>query len=87
MISLTIHGDMRSRASSFYKVFIYRFAMLILILKGHALKLQVGLLGEKLQIYKEEYLSTVEWRKIDLSSNQPLTWYKVCLVTFKLIYI
>ncbi|XP_048335050.2 beta-galactosidase 6 isoform X1 [Ziziphus jujuba] len=39
---------------------------------------QVGLLGEKLQIYKEENLATVEWSKFKLgdSSNQTFIWYK-----------
>ncbi|XP_017985007.1 PREDICTED: beta-galactosidase 6 isoform X1 [Theobroma cacao] len=38
---------------------------------------QVGLLGEKLQVYKEENLDEVEWSsEIDHSANQSLTWYK-----------
>lgn len=40
--------------------------------------LQVGLLGEKMQIYKEENIDNVEWSDVGGSSNQPLTWYKVC---------
>ncbi|XP_034689346.1 beta-galactosidase 6 [Vitis riparia] len=42
---------------------------------------QVGLSGEKLQIYKEENLSNVEWRKTEISTNQPLTWYKIVFNT------
>ncbi|KAK1552709.1 hypothetical protein Q3G72_022161 [Acer saccharum] len=37
---------------------------------------QVGLLGEKLEIYTEKVLGNAEWSKIDLSTKQPLTWYK-----------
>ncbi|KAI9165149.1 hypothetical protein LWI28_008663 [Acer negundo] len=37
---------------------------------------QVGLLGEKLEIYTENKLGNAEWSKIDLSTKQPLTWYK-----------
>ncbi|TQE01673.1 hypothetical protein C1H46_012737 [Malus baccata] len=37
---------------------------------------QVGLLGEKMQIYKEENIDNVEWSDVGGSSNQPLTWYK-----------
>lgn len=40
--------------------------------------LQVGLFGEKLQIYREENIHMVEWSKANTSLNQPLTWYKVC---------
>lgn len=45
----------------------------------HLMKsLQVGLFGEKLQIYREENIHMVEWSKANTSLNQPLTWYKVC---------
>ncbi|GLT48990.1 hypothetical protein SLA2020_225770 [Shorea laevis] len=37
---------------------------------------QVGLFGEKLQIYEEQNVGNVEWTNIDLSTKQPLTWYK-----------
>ncbi|CAL8154372.1 unnamed protein product [Prunus armeniaca] len=37
---------------------------------------QVGLFGEKLQIYREENIHMVEWSKANTSLNQPLTWYK-----------
>ncbi|KAJ0041462.1 hypothetical protein Pint_27447 [Pistacia integerrima] len=37
---------------------------------------QVGLLGEKLQIYNNQNLGNAEWSKFNLSSKQPLTWYK-----------
>ncbi|KAA8538426.1 hypothetical protein F0562_028028 [Nyssa sinensis] len=36
---------------------------------------QVGLLGEKLQIYTEEGTSKVQWSRFG-SSHQPLKWYK-----------
>ncbi|KAL2503608.1 Beta-galactosidase 16 [Abeliophyllum distichum] len=36
---------------------------------------QVGLLGERLQIYTEEGSSDVQWSRLD-PSRQPLTWYK-----------
>ncbi|CAK9169228.1 unnamed protein product [Ilex paraguariensis] len=36
---------------------------------------QVGLLGERLKIYKNEGLSKVQWSRFN-SSSQPLTWYK-----------
>ncbi|KAL4378833.1 hypothetical protein GQ457_02G017840 [Hibiscus cannabinus] len=38
---------------------------------------QIGLEGEKLQIYKQENLGKVEWREIENSTNNTLTWYKV----------
>ncbi|KAM6563235.1 hypothetical protein CsatB_023233 [Cannabis sativa] len=39
---------------------------------------QVGLLGEKLEIYKEQNLNNVEWNKYeDPSNHTTLTWYKV----------
>ncbi|GKV46801.1 hypothetical protein SLEP1_g53766 [Rubroshorea leprosula] len=38
--------------------------------------LMVGLFGEKLQIYEEQNVGNVEWTNIDLSTKQPLTWYK-----------
>ncbi|XP_062094078.1 beta-galactosidase 6 isoform X2 [Humulus lupulus] len=39
---------------------------------------QVGLLGEKLQIYKEQNSNNVEWNKYeDPSNHTTLTWYKV----------
>ncbi|KAK9037584.1 hypothetical protein V6N11_022490 [Hibiscus sabdariffa] len=38
--------------------------------------LQIGLEGEKLQIYKQENLGKVEWREIQNSTNNTLTWYK-----------
>ncbi|KAK2656361.1 hypothetical protein Ddye_009413 [Dipteronia dyeriana] len=37
---------------------------------------QVGLLGEKIEIHTEKELGNSEWSKIDLSTKQPLTWYK-----------
>ncbi|XP_038720469.1 beta-galactosidase 6 isoform X2 [Tripterygium wilfordii] len=37
---------------------------------------QVGLLGEKLQIYMEPNSDNVEWSEIVLTNSQPLTWYK-----------
>ncbi|XP_057985240.1 beta-galactosidase 6 isoform X1 [Hevea brasiliensis] len=37
---------------------------------------QVGLVGENIQIYREELLDSVDWRKADLSTAQPLTWFK-----------
>ncbi|KAL5820147.1 hypothetical protein ACOSQ4_023989 [Xanthoceras sorbifolium] len=37
---------------------------------------QVGLLGEKLQIYTEKDLGNANWSKVDISTTQPLTWYK-----------
>ncbi|PRQ49521.1 putative beta-galactosidase [Rosa chinensis] len=36
---------------------------------------QVGLLGEKLQIYREENLDNIEWNNIEGYFNQSLTWY------------
>jgi len=38
--------------------------------------LQVGLLGEKLQIY-EQSSSAVQWIPFANTSNQTLIWYKV----------
>ncbi|KAK9266225.1 hypothetical protein L1049_012429 [Liquidambar formosana] len=38
---------------------------------------QVGLLGERLQIYKPQNLSNVEWSKFGISNNQTFTWYKI----------
>ncbi|XP_044470349.1 beta-galactosidase 6-like [Mangifera indica] len=43
---------------------------------NHSWGYQVGLLGEKLQIYNNENVGNAGWSKIDLSSKQPLTWYK-----------
>ncbi|KAK6923724.1 hypothetical protein RJ641_009924 [Dillenia turbinata] len=37
---------------------------------------QVGLLGERQQIYKEENLDVVKWSKMEGSTYEPLTWYK-----------
>ncbi|KAJ0026152.1 hypothetical protein Pint_08134 [Pistacia integerrima] len=37
---------------------------------------QVGLLGEKLQIYTDFGSRQVEWRRYGSSTHQPLTWYK-----------
>ncbi|KAF5467938.1 hypothetical protein F2P56_012142 [Juglans regia] len=37
---------------------------------------QVGLLGEKLQIYKEPGARNVQWSRFGNSIHQPLTWYK-----------
>ncbi|XP_059656330.1 beta-galactosidase 6 isoform X2 [Cornus florida] len=37
---------------------------------------QVGMLGEKLQIYNDQNLSNVAWSKTKISTNQPFTWYK-----------
>lgn len=39
--------------------------------------LQVGVVGENLQIYKGELLDSVDWWKADFSTAQPLTWFKV----------
>ncbi|GMY12560.1 beta-galactosidase 6-like isoform X2 [Fagus crenata] len=38
---------------------------------------KVGLLGEDLQIYREEKLGEVVWSKNGTSTNQTLTWYKI----------
>lgn len=38
---------------------------------------QVGLLGEKLQIYSEQGYSTVQWTQP--VGNTPIAWYKVCV--------
>lgn len=43
---------------------------------------QVGLLGEKLQIYREENLDNIEWNNIEGYFNQSLTWYMVCCRNF-----
>ncbi|XP_052198181.1 beta-galactosidase 6 isoform X2 [Diospyros lotus] len=45
-------------------------------LTNHDSGYQVGMLGEKLQIYNEQNLSNVDWIKATISTNQPLTWYK-----------
>ncbi|KAF8411754.1 hypothetical protein HHK36_004312 [Tetracentron sinense] len=37
---------------------------------------QVGLLGEKLQIYKDEGSAKVQWSRIGTIANRPLMWYK-----------
>ncbi|XVF61087.1 hypothetical protein PTKIN_Ptkin08bG0101200 [Pterospermum kingtungense] len=37
---------------------------------------QIGLVGEKLEAYKEQNLNEVEWTEIHPSTNQSLTWYK-----------
>ncbi|KAK8672803.1 hypothetical protein V6N13_111164 [Hibiscus sabdariffa] len=37
---------------------------------------QIGLEGEKLQIYKQENLGKVEWREIQNPTNNTLTWYQ-----------
>ncbi|GAV71938.1 Glyco_hydro_35 domain-containing protein/Gal_Lectin domain-containing protein/BetaGal_dom4_5 domain-containing protein, partial [Cephalotus follicularis] len=37
---------------------------------------QVGLLGEKLNIYRVQGSSNVQWRKFGSSTHQLLTWYK-----------
>ncbi|KAB2085479.1 hypothetical protein ES319_A05G400900v1 [Gossypium barbadense] len=37
---------------------------------------QIGLEGEKLQVFKEQSLEEVEWSEIDDSTNKSLTWYK-----------
>ncbi|XP_062148076.1 beta-galactosidase 6 isoform X2 [Alnus glutinosa] len=42
---------------------------------------QVGLLGEKLQIYREENLGAVVWSKNGISMNGTLTWYKKCCLS------
>lgn len=44
--------------------------------------LKVGLLGEKLQIYREENLDAVVWSKNGISMNDTLTWYKVRKFSF-----
>ncbi|XP_050256855.1 beta-galactosidase 6-like isoform X2 [Quercus robur] len=38
---------------------------------------KVGLLGEELQIYREENVGDVVWRESGISTNQTLTWYKI----------
>ncbi|GFY87478.1 glycosyl hydrolase family 35 protein [Actinidia rufa] len=45
-------------------------------LTDHECGYQVGLLGEKLQIYNEQNLSNADWSKTPISTNQSLTWYK-----------
>ncbi|KAG8633151.1 hypothetical protein MANES_18G079900v8 [Manihot esculenta] len=37
---------------------------------------QVGLLGEKLQIYTDNGTNSVQWNQFGSSTHQPLTWYK-----------
>ncbi|XP_030936433.1 beta-galactosidase 16-like [Quercus lobata] len=37
---------------------------------------QVGLLGEKLNIYTEQGSSNIQWRRFGNSNHQRLTWYK-----------
>ncbi|KAF2296701.1 hypothetical protein GH714_001335 [Hevea brasiliensis] len=37
---------------------------------------QVGLLGEKLQIYTDDATNKVQWNKFGSSTYQPLIWYK-----------
>ncbi|KAL5858052.1 hypothetical protein ACOSQ3_005510 [Xanthoceras sorbifolium] len=36
----------------------------------------VGLVGEKLQTYTEKDLGNANWSTVDVSTTQPLTWYK-----------
>ncbi|XP_030939177.1 beta-galactosidase 6-like isoform X3 [Quercus lobata] len=38
---------------------------------------KIGLLGEELQIYREENVGDVVWRESGISTNQTLTWYKI----------
>ncbi|XP_057970690.1 beta-galactosidase 6 [Malania oleifera] len=38
---------------------------------------QVGLMGEKLQIYMEQNLDKVKWSKANFSAQEPLTWHKI----------
>ncbi|PSS30220.1 Beta-galactosidase [Actinidia chinensis var. chinensis] len=45
-------------------------------LTDHECGYQVGLLGEKLQIYNEQNLNNVDWSKTTFSTNQSLIWYK-----------
>jgi hypothetical protein len=54
----------------------------ILKLNASCSYVQVGLLGEKLQIYREENLGAVVWSKNGISMNGTLTWYKVHNSTF-----
>ncbi|KAF6170571.1 hypothetical protein GIB67_031979 [Kingdonia uniflora] len=42
---------------------------------------QVGLLGEKLQIYTTEGSDKVQWNSIGNTSRQPLTWFKTAFDT------
>ncbi|KAI3873532.1 hypothetical protein MKX03_009442 [Papaver bracteatum] len=42
----------------------------------HAWGYQVGLLGEKSLIYKDDGSGKVQWSSFTSSTNQPLTWYK-----------
>lgn len=39
--------------------------------------MQIGLVGEMLEIYTQEGLQKVDWRTVGSSTNKPLTWYKV----------
>ncbi|XP_042971023.1 beta-galactosidase 6-like [Carya illinoinensis] len=44
--------------------------------KNYTWGYQVGLLGEKLQIYREENLDNVVWKQSETSINRTFTWYK-----------
>nr|XP_023911728.1 beta-galactosidase 6-like [Quercus suber] len=46
-------------------------------LTNHEWGYKVGLLGEELQIYREENVGDVVWRENGISTNQTLTWYKI----------
>ena len=38
---------------------------------------QVGLLGEQLEVYKEQNSINVEWNQLGNITDQTLIWYKV----------
>ncbi|XP_072999265.1 beta-galactosidase 7-like isoform X1 [Typha latifolia] len=59
-------------------------------LNDHKWGYQVGLVGEKKQIYSQEGSEKVEWRSSENSISQPLVWYKVnniqpCYQCFELV--
>lgn len=43
--------------------------------------MQVGLLGEKLQLYTEQGSSQIQWGNFSSPQN-PLTWYKVLMLNY-----
>ncbi|KAL4632701.1 hypothetical protein ACB092_04G069600 [Castanea dentata] len=61
LTTVTIQGD----ENEFYNLTNYEWGY------------KVGLLGEELQIYREENVADVVWCKYGTSINQTLTWYKI----------
>lgn len=74
-----MHGDTRY-VKPYHIIYVELHNNVICIYMKKIVMRQVGLLGQKLQIYREENIDNVKWNNIEGSSNQPLTWYKVYVI-------